>query len=285
MEKVVLRLKGGLGNQLFQYAFARKIALFHNARLIIDCKSGFSRDFKYRRVFELHHFNIIIDATGGSFMYLLRMQISKFLKRFNLHFYDYYLSDDSMEYNSKYLAVNTRGILFIDGYFQSYRYFQDIAAILSRDLSFINSSLHFSTELFNKNSVAIHFRYFTPIDSKLNSENLDLSYYENSISFLLNKNRDFKFFVFSDDISSVSELDLFKQLPNVQFMSNNAIYDFAMMSKCKNIIIANSTFSWWAAWLNSFDKEFIICPDIAFSGDTTSWGFDGLIPDNWIKII
>lgn len=278
-------MKGGLGNQLFQYAFARKISVLHNAKLILDCKSGFSKDFAYKRDFQLYHFNINSDLSGSCLYYFFRMQISKLLKYFNLQFRDLYLSDDNMDYNARYLSYNTRSILFIDGYWQSYKYFEDISSILFKDFTFAKPNNQFLHELASDDSVAVHFRYFTSGVSNLDSENLKLSYYKNSISFLLNKNKNFKFFIFSDDISSVIKLEFFTQLPNVQFISHNAIDDFQMMSKCKNIIIANSTFSWWAAWLNSSEKEFIICPDITFVGKTTSWGFNGLIPDNWIKII
>jgi hypothetical protein len=56
------------------------------------------------------------------------------------------------------------------------------------------------------------------------------------------------------------------------------------MSLCENLIIANSTFSWWAAWLCKFHKKIIIAPNQIINGKTTNWGFNGLIPDSWIKL-
>ena len=111
-----------------------------------------------------------------------------------------------------------------------------------------------------------------------------ISYYTKAIEIITKKIPNARFYIFSDDISWVQQN--LKLDHDHQFLSGkittNALQDFYLMSKCKNNIIANSTFSWWAAWLNQYESKIVIAPkkwynQITF--DTTD-----LIPNSWIKI-
>ena len=112
----------------------------------------------------------------------------------------------------------------------------------------------------------------------------------NSINQIKKKLEKPKFFIFSDYPSKVKHKIELSQI-NYKIIDNNLnendnFKDLLLMKECKNFIIANSTFSWWAAWLNPYDKRVIICPrkSINFDQKVTTWGFKDQIPDEWIKI-
>lgn len=294
MKKVFVRLRGGIGNQLFQYAIARRLALFNDAELIIDNISGFVKDIKYRRIYELQIFNLPFKTIKDStyFFYNYKRKIIKLLNRFLNLKNNVYLEENYMSFDKKIKNIKFNKNIYLDGYFQCYEYFIEIENTIKSDLrldfndAFENKKL--LEDILNFESVAIHFRFFSDPDNIENSDNIAFQYYEKAILYSITNIKNPHFFIFSDNISQIKKNKFFSDLKNITYVNSDLklgdMCDLWLMSLCKHNIIANSTFSWWAAWLNNNKSKIIICPDFKLNGTTTSWGFEGLIPDKWIKI-
>jgi hypothetical protein len=177
----------------------------------------------------------------------------------------------------------------LDGYFQSYKYFQDIREVLLRDFFFPgldeNNSLIENSIVKSINSVSIHFRRSDYLMEKVIDVHGVLSeeYYSTAVNLINKIVPNSHFFIFSDDIKHVKDNYSFE---NATFIEGNngtdSWKDLYLMSKCKNNIIANSTFSWWAGWLNINPSKIVIAPKKWFNNKDLN--NDNLIPQNWIQI-
>ncbi len=294
MKKVFVRLRGGIGNQLFQYAMARKLALSNDAELILDNISGFANDIKYRRKYELEIFKLPFKtiSTNSYFYYNIKRRIIKLFNKFYKLKNNIYLEENNMNFDYKMLEIKFNKNLYLDGYWQSFNYFIDIQKTIKSDLQ-LDYSKKFDNQKLLENivkleSVAIHFRFFSDQESADNSDNIAFEYYEKAILYSKQKLTNPHFFIFSDNIKRIQKNKFISNLDNVTYVTSNLqlgdMSDLWLMSLCKHNIIANSTFSWWAAWLNDNSNKIIICPDSKLVGSTTTWGFEGLIPNNWVKI-
>jgi hypothetical protein len=294
MKIVILRLKGGIGNQLFSYAFARRLSIINNAKLFIDIKTGFEKDYIYNRTFQLNKFKInnVTYIKPNYYFYIIKKFIFKFFNNFFQNFVYKTLEENNLNFDSKLLHFNFNHKLYVEGYFQSEEYFKDIENIIREDLTIIPPTDDFNINLNNKisnchNSVCLHIRFFEKTAHK-NILNISIDYYKKAIFYLNSRYSDLHFFIFSDDIHNISNyLDLLNN--NYTIISHNntddkAYVDLWLMKECKYFITANSTFSWWAAWLCNNQNKLIITPKYKGDGINNFWNFDGLIPNTWIKI-
>jgi hypothetical protein len=135
--------------------------------------------------------------------------------------------------------------------------------------------------------VAVHVRFF---DDPLinNGNNAPSGYYQRSVQTIEASVSGAHYFVFSDRPEAARSLI---PLPDerITLVHHNkgdeyAYADLWLMTQCQHFIIANSTFSWWGAWLADFNKKIVISPKIHKQNGVAAWGFDGLLPDTWIKI-
>ncbi|MBU3984381.1 MAG: alpha-1,2-fucosyltransferase, partial [Proteobacteria bacterium] len=140
----------------------------------------------------------------------------------------------------------------------------------------------------NNNSVALHVRWFDqPEDTAIH--NVSADYYQRAIALIDEKIESPHYFLFSDD-PEAARAKLTLPEDRVTFVSHNqgdvnAYADLWLMTQCRHFITANSTFSWWGAWLGGKDGAIVICPSTKLtSGTITSWNFEGQIPDGWQKI-
>lgn len=294
MKKVIVQIKGGIGNQLFCYAFARSLAFKNNAELIIDNITGFEKDFVYNRIYMLNHFNIsfrkikkyeLFWPLNTYFLWFLKF-VSNNIKFTNI----FYIKEENLDYNEEFTNINFKKFIYLDGYWQSESYFKDIENIIRKDLKIhppqdlMNQNI--SNEINKLNSVAIHVRWFDSCYTTP-THNITLDYYTKAISKMNKLLKNPHFFVFSDDpIAAKVKLDLYDE--KFSFVSHNkgdsnSYADLWLMTQCKHFIIANSTFSWWGAWLSESKNKIVITPEITLNGKT-SWGFKGLIPNEWEKL-
>ena len=177
--------------------------------------------------------------------------------------------------------------VYLDGYWQSWKYFNNYSDIIKKDftikLKYLNTiDRNLLTQIENSNSVALHVRRGDYVNNKDVNKFLgicDKSYYESAIEFIKNKVVDPRFYIFSDDPDWC-----LKEFGNEFFIisGNHDWQDLWLMSKCKNQIIANSSFSWWAAWLNNNMEKIVVAPKKWFSGMNIK--IDDRLPESWIKL-
>jgi len=266
---IIIKLKGGLGNQLFQYAFGLLLASRRNEELKIDNHSLGSRTDTYRS-YSLDNFNI--SASPASDLEIKRHQTCfLFLhKIYNKVFKDYHIG-----YEEKFLETKSS---YIEGFFQSYKYLEPVREQLLKEIS-LKEDINYEIV---DNSVAVHIRRGDYINNKAHFV-CDLKYYQNAFKLIKEKIANPIFYIFSDDITWAKE-NLSKE-DNLIFVSNPEIKDYEeliLMSRCQHNIIANSSFSFWGAWLNQNPDKIVIAPDKwnnEFPND-----YKDLLPPKWLKI-
>ncbi len=272
---VIVRLKGGLGNQMFEYAAGRAKALENNSHLLLDATflndRTPHRHFTYRS-YELDAFNI-----EPHFTLLSRLS---FAVRLPLVWPALSLAAE------KFGRLFGRQTVYLNDYFQDKKYFVQHADVIRKDFTFKKplspEAEKIATDIRSAESVCLHVRrgdYIT--DSKTAAHHGFVGsgdYYPRAIKLMGERVKNPHFFVFSDDIKWCRE-NLKISHPTI-FVSAGAD-DMHLMTLCKHFIIANSSFSWWAAWLGNHPSKVIIAPK--------EWIVKGelegeLIPAIWIKL-
>ena len=285
---IFVRLSGGLGNQLFQYATARAIALREGVDVVIDdswYENIGSQDT--HRSYELEYFNISHKKISSFQKRALRISRLNFIKKINTKILPMVFEEKNLKFDKKTESLTKNSYLI--GYWQSYKYFDHAYSFLIKDLT---SNLKIPTEYLevfrgqkNINSVAVHVRRGDYTSSK-NSEIhgiCSLDYYQRAFLIIVKNIIEPHFFIFSDDIDWAKKhiVPPGKVVYVNDDGSNSGVQDFLLMKECKNQIIANSTFSWWAAYLNENPKKIVICPKKWFSNKDYSQ--DDLIPKSWVQ--
>jgi hypothetical protein len=288
---ILVKLWGGLGNQLFQYAFA----------LYLSEKRGETPLFFYEKSKEkkldIHYYNTNIETIDNKELQKFNFYSSNILlyrfKRKLIRTFPFLSQKILVENSPAFLTRIANRYSLFDGYWQSYRYLETIEDKIRKDFTLKKNSIP-NTEIYesilNETSVSVHIRrgdYLTSKNAKL-YESIPLDYYLRSIDLLTQKLDSPIFYIFSNDLKWVKEN---LEIPNniaLNFVDNSqfqdvAIADFTMMSNCKHHIIANSTFSWWSAWLNPSKDKIIIAPKKWYVGKMNKTTID-LIPREWIRL-
>lgn len=287
---IVVRLCGGLGNQLFQYAAGRRLAMVRRTELVLDL-GWYVRtpSSDTQRTYELDHYPIKARvATTGEALWcrLHEGRLSRlayyFPRRWD-HWRERIFDFDPMVLD---LQDNT----YLDGYWQSYRYFEEYAQLIQDELTPI-APLDLKDEevaglITRGNAVSVHVRrgdYVTHQTAAAYHGLCSLDYYKSALAHISDHVSNPHFFVFSDDPAWTRE-----NLPlpgQATFVDHNgsatAFQDLRLMSLCQHQIIANSSFSWWGAWLNKRPDKIVVVPQQWF---TDQRDIRSLIPDNWIRL-
>lgn len=293
--RLIARFQGGIGNQLFEYAAARRLALHTDAELVFDTITGFERDFKYGWTFGLSPFAIKgRHATHSELLKPLRSLQRAGLKvsdRFRPFEQRKYIRQKFGGFDHRILELSSVGVRWFDGIWNSERYFSDMSELIHRELTLDPDELQFDRSLLTAvkkgNSVAVHFRFFSSDNDY--SQNLQEAYYLSAIKFVQAQISDSDFFVFSDNIERaralIKSLDFNTHFIDSKYHQHSALQDLWLMSNCRHIIAANSTFSWWGAWLGEFDQRsrLTIVPDPRVFNQP-HWILPDLLPERWIKI-
>ena len=284
---IVSRLIGGLGNQMFQYAAGRALAFSNNWDLKLDI-SGY-KNYTLHNGFELELLNIRAGvATDDEVSSLVNVRsrlfrlISKKLGLKNKsHFFE-----KSFLYDPNFF--NIKHSVYIDGYWQSYKYFEQIESQLRSELTPKNHltglNLDVSQQIAKVNAVSLHIRrgdYLSNQSTNKVHGLLGIEYYEKAIQIISNKVSEPYFFVFSDDIAWAREnLQLTNKVRFIDHNSGKSSYeDMRLMSLCKHHIIANSSFSWWGAWLGQNPNKIVLYPEKWFA--TNDRHISTLCPPEW----
>ncbi|MCF6129915.1 alpha-1,2-fucosyltransferase [Flavobacterium sp. AS60] len=271
---IVTRIYGGLGNQLFQYAVAKSLAIEKNQKFALDI-SGFET-YKLHN-YSLQHFNI-----QSNFYKKPNRFVAKFLKTF---FKCIKYREADFGYNSNVFSLEG-DYIFLEGYFQSEKYFLKHQNEIRNDFEIIaplkEKSKAALAHIESVNSVSIHIRRGDFLNNERHNTDKS-SYYKEAIERIESSVENPVFFVFSDDINW-SKANLYTKHETNFIDFNDALTNFEdlkLMSSCKHNIIANSSFSWWAAWLNKNESKIVIAPKKWLNDNTNT---NDIIPETWIKI-
>jgi hypothetical protein len=278
---IISVLKGGLGNQMFQYAAARCLSVKKSCPFKL-CISNFidhETSNITKRDYSLNNFNI--KET------LIESNLSlKILKKLGL-----IKSISDNNFNKKYLEEIRYRTTILDGYWQSEKYFEEITNTIFDEFSlktgFCREANYFNELILKSNSVSIHLRCG---DYKKNSllktiyYDLTESYYNEAISIISRNFPDINFFIFSDDLPYARKFFESFEMPKTFIELKEDLYwqEIILMSHCKHNIISNSTFSWWGAWLNKNKNKIVVAPQNWFINDVGS--SKEIVPETWRKI-
>jgi hypothetical protein len=274
---IITKLYGGLGNQMFQYAAGISLADRLATKVIADTVWYADQEqlgVRATRQFELDIFGV--KPNNYNVVDKLRLKIEP-LK--------YFKEPPNKAMTFLQAIKNLNGNILLDGYWQSEKYFKNAEAKVFKTFSFSPSES--SQALFNKitgsESISIHVRrgdYVNDPLTKKTYNNLAGSYYKQAIKIVTDVVRKPKFFVFSDDINWCKQN---LKIDSVIYVEGNKSFeDMMLMSACKHNIIANSSFSWWGAWLNQNPGKIVVAPRRWFNDKTLDT--KDLIPSAWQKI-
>lgn len=294
---VITFLYGGLGNQMFQYALGKKLAHRHQTVLKLD-NSWFQSDMKgtASREFELNYFTI--TASAASEVEIAQVQepypflIQKIVNRISSRL-PYYkrriVQEQHFHFDPNILRVGENA--YLHGYWQSEKYFADVRDVLLREFSFrapLDSANKQIADIIGKTeSVSLHVRRADYVSSKEVNRVLGVcppEYYTRAVQHIRKNITHPVFFVFSDDIEWCRQnLSLHEETHFIDHNTGaNSYRDMQLMSLCRHNIVANSSFSWWGAWLNQNADKIAIAPQRWFAD--TSINDKDLIPENWLRL-
>jgi hypothetical protein len=295
---VIVKLISGLGNQLFQYALARQLALKNNVPLMLDT-SFF--DSQHLRSYKLNHYHIaatianpnqINKMHGGRAKKIISPRLYYRLERLFLKYNRYYKEPKWWDYNPD-LLYHTPANIYLDGYWQCYKYFEDINPAIFNELSLKDTTEHDSYPFLNAvmqqdSSVSIHIRrgdYITDTVANNLMGVLPLSYYHQAIKYMSEQVIAPNFYIFSDDLNwAADHLKIVAPVTFVDMAGGSKDYlELDLMSRCTHNIIANSSFSWWGAFLNQHPGKIVIGPQNWVKQPEINKEINLLFPQ-WIKM-
>jgi len=300
--KVIVKIHGGLGNQLFQYSYARALADRYNATLKLDVSSYTPKmaskdnpDHVFRRRYGLGKMQIVADeATECEIIELRgsRNLFQRLLTKFD-PICRRYVEEKCFHFDLRYLApeqLKKGRSVYVHGFWQTEKYFEEIREKLLSELTVAScpdaSNAQLLDEITAVNSVCVHVRRgnFLLKHYKDYHGVCSIDYYRQAVSKICTQVKAPRFYIFSDDHEWVKDKMNFLS-PATQVTLNgpeNDYDDLRLMSRCKHHVIANSSFSWWGAWLSTHETKLVIAPSKIFR--LSKLNTDDFAPESWIKI-
>jgi hypothetical protein len=295
---VTVFLRGGLGNQMFQYAAGLAVAKKNNTDLVLDTvflnDRWPRRNFSYRTydldIFKLEpRFTALSKCSSSVSIPGLWLGMDLGLIKAGAALDRFHVIKEKQEIVFD-LAV-FGGNVFLWGRWQNEKYFSDIADDVRAAFAFRNplvgEAAAIADDIRSSNSISVHVRRGDFVAFKNVAQfmgNFDRSYYDRAFAYIAARVNQPKFFVFSDDIDWCKE-NLKTSHPTVYVPASaegpKAAFHLELMSLCKHNITANSTFSWWGAWLNGNPEKIVVAPK--------KWYADGrdetdVVPREWIPL-
>jgi len=292
---VIVRLNGGIGNQMFQYAAARRVAWVNNTRLLFDLGWFQESGWWTRRKYELDAFCIVGDAASSNDLAAFKSKwqnaiirrLPFFLKKRICHTRRHII-EKSYDFDPAVLLLGDN--VYLEGHWQSEKYFSDIEALIRREFSFRNAPSEPNRRMLDRiascEAVSVHIRrgdYVTLPEANAFHGLCPPAYYRSAVDRISRQVSDPVFFVFSDDIAWARDnLHLGFE---THFMDHNSPErgdeDLRLMSACRHHIIANSSFSWWGAWLCSNSQKIVYAPQKWFNNNINT---PDILPASWIRL-
>ena len=298
---IIVKIGGGLGNQLFQYAFGLSLAAFYKTELRLDAgdyKAAVGDPKLGVRVFGLDNFQISAPRASASelaefrfYFHKLFGKLRRFYSRPNTYYKRKYLIEPARNYfcfDDRVFKIPGRKNIYCEGFFQSVKYFSAVTDLVKKEFTFkaepeaVNARM--LSEIIRTNSVALHIRHGDNVLAASNLGVLPLAYYQAAIKRLAATEPNLVFYVFSDDPEWARE-NLRLDYPTV-YVSHNGdtknYEDLRLMINCRHHIIGNSTFSWWGAWLGQKDGQKVFAPRHYHVGEDVSR--KDFYPSGWIAL-
>lgn len=291
-DRVIVGLSGGLGNQMFQYAMGRALSLRLDVPLFLDL-SGFEGTAD--RMFALKPFYItanLLPDDGNVKPY--RSAWREITLKIAHHFFTRRLG--AKVFRERYFHFDPSVLefsesVYLDGYWQSEKYFSDFSSVVEKDFSLRSPITKQSNEILEKisgsDAICLHVRRGDYVSNPATSAVHGLcsaDYYRTALQSVSNGTTNPHCFVFSDEPEWV-RTNLHLPLPTtiIDFNGTDMAHeDLRLMSACKHFVIANSSLSWWGAWLGQNPCKKVVAPKQWFMGDAKDTR--DLIPDGWIRL-
>lgn len=301
---ISVKVQGGLGNQLFHYAAALQLSENTNEGVLLN--NSYFEDEKFKVLYRLDKFSIDFTETQNN---QSRSEVNSIISRikqklfYKTGFFPFpgsnVIKGDLLPRPVKKLEMlNKNEHFLLEGWLQRIDYFEKVKNTLSEKL-WLKSEFAASPEqvkiIKNTDSVAVHIRRGDMMKNS-NFISLDAGYYEKAINLVLQLKKNAHFFVFSDEPDKARELFRSFKVP-VTFITEQSeslgyygtkgdYIDFELMRLCRNYIIANSTFSWWPAYLSLNPEKVIVAPSEWFANEKLQKDFtgSGLLQKKWYKI-
>jgi hypothetical protein len=291
---VAVKLIGGLGNQMFQYATGFRLARALRTDLVLNT-TAFEQHYKLHR-YGLHHFSIQATIADQRLARELAAFESPDVGRRRSPWYARILGarrkriecyhESGFAMDEKVLGLS--GDVYLIGYWQSEKYFADVADELVRQFAVHSAPTGENADLArmidSTNSVAVHIRRGDYVSNATTNQvhgTCTPQYYARCMDAIERHEPDCVFFVFSDDPAWCAEH--FSGRQRVRIVSHNGsdrnVEDLRLMSRCKHNIIANSSFSWWGAWLNRNPAKRVFAPRRWFQVEDRDTR--DLLPKSW----
>jgi len=285
---IITRISGGLGNQMFQYAIAKSMAKRNKDTFKLDISFYPKQTL---RKYELNYFNIDENIATKKectqlrgregFIYKIKRKIGMVVARPKSYIFETNITKFDEEIWKK------KGDIYLDGFWQNEKYFKNIREEILNDFTLKDSisteANRYLKHIKNTNSISLHVRRGDYVkDNHTNNVHgvCDIVYYKKAIQYMQSKIQNPFFYIFSDDIAWCKEN--FNFLKNKTFIDDTktAFDDLELMKNCRHSIIANSTFSWWGAWLNENEDKVVVGPKIWFANNNNI----NITCKGWIKI-
>ncbi len=299
---IIVKLQGGLGNQLFQYAMGRDLSIKKNTSLKIDAISGFKND-PYGRTYSLDQFNISAELASAEEVARINTRgAARYITRIVDLTMPYYrrqvlIEDEKRQFTYDKNVLGARDPAYVIGYWQNERYFLDVADVIRKEFTLrsvpdpVNQKT--AREMADQNAVCVHVRRLHGISNDKRTVIADaaklhgacsLEYYATAVKAIAGSVKDPHFFIFSDDCAWARE-NLRIGYPVTCVTHNDAASahkDLWLMTRCKHYIIANSSLSWWGAWLSGNLGKIVYAPKRWDTLDKPC--IEDITPPSWHRI-
>jgi hypothetical protein len=292
-KKIIIRITGGLGNQFFIYNYYLFLKQrFPNSEIRFDKtpyfklfsneKNDFHVKYKINYVLDLFYDLNYINKLSAKIVY----NIAKWNKRcFKSPMLPMLMQEEDIKDDPGVLEKYDRVV--ISGHFISRKYLVDEPVSYSKSIKLNETQKQMLKEIQNQNSVSIHIRgdqYLTHSKVILEYAPIQKEYYQKAIEYINTKIKDPVFYVFTNDMEFSRSVLNGEHSELIFADKNTEVVDFHLMSNCKNNIIINSTFSWWAAYLNQHKNKIVVAPK-AWSGEVVvNPDYNALPLEDWIKL-
>lgn len=298
---ILVSIFGGLGNQMFQYATAKALAKRLGVELKLDIQHvndrHYRKDFTYKNyelcVFEIKEQIATIEEVRGYIpnlwntnKFILQLyRLKRIIKGRRLY-------HEKQKFTVERRIFSIKNNTYLYGYFQSAGYFEhireDLLSAFKLNYSPNKENSLLISQINTENSVSIHIRrgdYIQSIFAILDMDN----YYQKAIQLICEQVVSPSFYIFTNDydwaFDNFEHLPIKKRIVQINKTEEEAHMDMILMSHCKHNICANSSFSWWGAWLNQHSEKIVIAPQLWLREQEENIGAaNGLIPEKWIKI-